>query len=547
MTQTAASNGPDAGKAAAPSPFHAGEKRIQTRLRVRDEIEPWARQVIRDALPDQHREFYAQLRFLVVAARDDQGQPWVTLLAGEPGFASSPDPADLAVAALPAIGDPLYGAMHRGDDIGVLGIEPHTRRRNRANGRVSDRADDHFRLHVEQSFGNCPKHITERVARPVAGSPRASQARRSKGLSDAAQRWIAGADTFFIGTGFRGRGESVTYGMDASHRGGPPGFVRVLDEETLAFDDYAGNNHYNTLGNLELDARTSLLFVDFERGALLHLCGSARVLWDADQRTIRFALDEVVERPHALALRWSSPQANRRKLRVATIRRESKDVRSFTLVPVDGQPISPFVAGQYLPVGLSFGAREHPVERTYSLSNSPRDPHYRISVKRESQGLMSRQLHDEVRVGDIFAAGPPTGTFVLDPRSPRPAVLVSAGVGVTPMVAMLHALAETETPVIFVHGARDGQHHSLRDEIRNLASANPNAKLHVAYSRPGIDDVVGRDYHSAGRVTASLLQKLLPALDADFYFCGPATFLADLQRGLREAGVPASQILTESF
>jgi ferredoxin-NADP reductase/predicted pyridoxine 5'-phosphate oxidase superfamily flavin-nucleotide-binding protein len=532
---------------ASTSPFHEGEQRIQTKLRVRDEIEPWARQVVHAALPDQHREFYAQLPFLVISARDDHGHPWVTLLAGEPGFAHSPNSSELAIAIAPAVGDPLHDAIQCGDDVGILGIEPHTRRRNRVNGRVSQRDRNGFRLEVDQGFGNCPKHITERTARPVSPSPRASHAERSNSLSDAAQRWIANADTFFVGTGFRGRGESVTYGMDASHRGGPPGFVRVLDGQTLLFDDYAGNNHYNTLGNLDMDARASLLFVEFERGSLLHLRGRATVLWQGDQRTIRFELDEAVERPHALALRWSDPRADRRKLRVAAIRRESEDVRSFTLQPQDGQPLAPFRAGQYLPVSLSIPAHTHPVERTYSLSNAPSDLHYRISVKRERQGLMSRHLHDEVRVGEVLAAGPPTGAFVLQANSTRPAALVSAGVGVTPMVAMLHALGETAIPVVFVHGTRDGQHHSLRDEVRAVVDANPNARLHVAYSRPQTRDVEGRDYHSAGRVTTELLLQLLPGLDADFYFCGPAAFLADLQRGLGEAGVPNSQINTESF
>ena len=250
----------------------------------------------------------------------------MTLLAGEPGFASSPDPGELAIAALPAQGDPLHGALHSGADVGVLGIEPHTRRRNRVNGRVGDRVADGFRLQVEQSFGNCPKYITERVAHYVATSPRAPYVQRSSSLSQEARSWIASADTFFIATGYRGRGESVTYGMDASHRGGPQGFVRVQNERVLVFDDYAGNNHYNTLGNLSMDPRASLLFVDFQRGALLHLRGRAQVLWEGEQRTVRFELDEALERPYALPLRFTEPQANKRKFRVAAIRQEGVDV-----------------------------------------------------------------------------------------------------------------------------------------------------------------------------------------------------------------------------
>jgi ferredoxin-NADP reductase/predicted pyridoxine 5'-phosphate oxidase superfamily flavin-nucleotide-binding protein len=404
-----------------------------------------------------------------------------------------------------------------------------------------------FRLRVEQSFGNCPKYITERVAHRVDPSPRASQVRRSTSLSHTAQQCIASADTFFIATGYRGRGESLTYGMDASHRGGPQGFVRVLDEATLVYDDYAGNNHYNTLGNLSLDPRTSLLFVDFERGGMLQLRGRARIGWEAEQRTIRFELDEALERPHALPLRWSDPQANTRKLRVTAIRQESADVRSLLFESEDGRPLEPFLAGQYLPVSLSIPGSELAAERTYSLSNSPRDEHYRISVKREPQGLVSQALHDRVRVGDVLKVGTPSGSFVLDPGSTRPAVLLSAGVGLTPMVAMLHELAGSETPVVFVHGARDAQHHSLREEVRGVANAHANVELHVRYSRPGVSDVKGLDYDSSGRLDAELLEELLPGLDADFYLCGPAAFLADLHRDLRCAGVPVSQIHSESF
>jgi ferredoxin-NADP reductase len=115
------------------------------------------------------------------------------------------------------------------------------------------------------------------------------------------------------------------------------------------------------------------------------------------------------------------------------------------------------------------------------------------------------------------------------------------------MVAMLHSLVGARAPVIFVHGARDGEHHSLRDEVRSVVNAHANAKLHVTYSRPGVSDLKGLDYHSTGRLHAELLEKLLPGLDADFYLCGPAAFMADLQRGLRKVGVPASHIHTESF
>jgi predicted pyridoxine 5'-phosphate oxidase superfamily flavin-nucleotide-binding protein len=144
------------------SPFHEGEQQIQSRLGVPDEIEPWAQRVVRGDLPEEHRAFYSQLPFLVLAARDSADRPWATILAGEPGFTSSPDPHTLQIAALPSPGDALSDALSSGEDLGLLGIELHTRRRNRVNGRVAGRDSQGLTLSVEQSFGNCPQHITER-------------------------------------------------------------------------------------------------------------------------------------------------------------------------------------------------------------------------------------------------------------------------------------------------------------------------------------------------------------------------------------------------
>ena len=136
------------------SPFHAGEQRVQQMLGVRDEIEPWARRVVRGHLPEQHRDFYASLPFLVAAARDPDGRPWATLLVGETGFVRSPDPKSLVIDALPREGDALEGALAEGDDIGLLGILLESARRNRVNGRVRSLGPRGFTLETAQTFGN---------------------------------------------------------------------------------------------------------------------------------------------------------------------------------------------------------------------------------------------------------------------------------------------------------------------------------------------------------------------------------------------------------
>ncbi|MCA9619367.1 MAG: pyridoxamine 5'-phosphate oxidase family protein [Myxococcales bacterium] len=291
------------------SPFHRGEQAVQERLGLRD-VEIWARRAIRDHLPEAHREFFATLPFVVAAARDDDERPWVTLLAGGEGFVTSPSPSRLHLAARPPAGDALEGALRAGADVGLLGIEPATRRRNRANGRITG-TEGGIEIVVDQSFGNCAKHIRRRWWRH-APSHRPGEARRGEVLTSTARRLVEEADTFFIGSGHRPRGgEHAAFGMDASHRGGAPGFVEVEGPAELVFPDYWGNNLFNTLGNLELDPRVGLTFVDFASGGLLQLSGRAGVeaLAARDSHAdvghrVRVAIERVVELPGALPLRW---------------------------------------------------------------------------------------------------------------------------------------------------------------------------------------------------------------------------------------------------
>ena len=538
------------------SPFHHGESLVQRRLGVQDMIEPWARRVVQPALPAQHRDFYAQRPFLVVAARDAHDRPWATLVAGEPGFTTSPQPGVLDVAAVPIPGDALGDALHAGADVGVLGIELHTRRRNRVNGRVDTRHPDGFQLRVDQAFGNCPQYIHERNWRSAPGDAPAATRTQHQSFTPELRRFIEAADTFFIATGHRDEGESTTVGMDASHRGGEPGFVNVTGPDRLVFPDYAGNNHFNTLGNLELDPRTGLLFVDFEQGNLLQLTGRATVDWrEPDQskfpgarRLVEFELETAVELRSALPLRFASPAGGGaiRELRLIDKVAESDDVTSFYFETRDGGPAPSFSAGQYLPLALDIEGVDTAVERTYSISGPPGEGFYRISVKRHDQGLVSRLLHDRVQVGHILSASTPRGDFVLDHESSRPVVLLSSGVGLTPLVSMLHDLAANPARLVwFVHGARDRHHHPLADEVRRVGSAHAHIETHFAYSRPRPDDA--GHYDSEGRIDAGLLETLLPDLDADYYVCGPLGFMADVQNQLVERGVSSHQIHAETF
>jgi predicted pyridoxine 5'-phosphate oxidase superfamily flavin-nucleotide-binding protein len=265
-----------------PSPWHDGELRAQ-RLSGADHIPGGAG--IRDVMPDQHRDFFASLPFMVAATVDEAGAPMATLLTGRPGFVASPDPTSLAIAARSA--DPAGRRLVPGAPIGLLGIQPDTRRRNRANGVVTAADDAGMTVQVRQSFGNCPQYIHPRH---LIVEPSADPFETVQGLDDAARAQIAAADTFFVATGSGPQVENG--GVDISHRGGPAGFVRIEGDE-LVIPDYRGNRYFNTLGNLLLEPRAALLFVDFAAGRMLQLQGTAEVLWDTHylphaERTWRF-------------------------------------------------------------------------------------------------------------------------------------------------------------------------------------------------------------------------------------------------------------------
>lgn len=536
-------------------PFHIGEQRVQKRAGVRDDTEALARRLVRGYLPEEHRKFHTALPFLVAAARDIRGRPWATILAGEEGFVSSPDPQTLVIDSSPVPGDALDGALVEGADLGLLGIVLANRRRNRVNGKISKSGSGAITCIVDQAFGNCPQYIRERewrrVEQPTMGLPQGE----TRLTADQCQ-WINNADTFFIASGYRGEGESPTFGMDASHRGGEPGFVRVESDRRLVFPDYAGNNYFNTLGNLTLDPRAGLLFIDFERGSLLQLTVHTTINWDSPsvaqfsgaRRLIRCEIEAIVELPTALPLRWQADASFVRLLRLVDKTVESDDITSFIFTAREGGELPCFEAGQHLPLELKVPGHKHPVRRTYSLSSAPCDAHYRISVKREPPGLASRHLHDSVETGAVIDSHAPAGDFVLACRECA-IVLISAGIGVTPMLSMLWTLVkqEEDRPVWFIHGARDGRHHPLAQEVREAAARRAGIHTHIAYSQPRPEDRYGLDYDSEGRVDGALIARLVSDSQAEFYLCGPVRFMADIQNSLTASGVAADRVHSESF
>jgi predicted pyridoxine 5'-phosphate oxidase superfamily flavin-nucleotide-binding protein len=297
------------------STWHEGEVALQQELGVDERMAEIGPKVIRDFMPDQHRAFFRQLPFVVVGTVDASGDAWATLRAGSPGFLSSPDPHSLHVALARNPEDPAEQGMDDGGAIGLLGIELHTRRRNRLNGTITRSSDDAFDVAVGESFGNCPRYISVRDAEfarnPAMPTPEA--ARHTDRLDDAARRMIAAADTFFVAS--YADNEIGARRVDVSHRGGRPGFVHVSKDGVLTIPDYAGNMFFNTLGNLLTNPKAGLVFAGFDTGDLLQLSGDTEIIldspeiakFDGAERLWRFTPRRIAYRPDALPLRWRRP------------------------------------------------------------------------------------------------------------------------------------------------------------------------------------------------------------------------------------------------
>jgi uncharacterized protein len=559
------------------SPWNAGEKQLQEKVGVAERMEVLGQKVIRDHMPDQHRDFYRQLPFMIAGAVDGAGQPWATLIEGEEGFVTSPDPRrlafDLAAMALDPL-DPATSGLGVGEAIGLLGIELHTRRRNRINGHIRQASAQRLEIAVEHSFGNCPQYIQLReYSRSPAG--RGNARHDASELDARSAAMIRGADTFFVASYVEH--DDGRRSVDVSHRGGRAGFVRV-EGNRLTIPDYAGNLHFNTLGNLSVNPRAGLLFVDFATGDVLQLAGRAEIILDSPlinafegaERLWTFDVEQVVLRPAAASLRWAfheyAPtslmtgtwaQADARlrereqrnqwqRWRVLSLQQESSDIRSFVLAPQQGAAPS-FAAGQHLPIRISSAAGET-LLRTYSLSSAPSDGFLRISVK--AQGVVSRHLHEQVQVGDVLEVRAPLGSFTLNSDTHRPLVLIGAGVGITPLLSMLReqvALGRGRR-IHFFQGARTLADLPFQAELRELVQrANGLLHIHRALSAPGSDAVLGRDYEQQGRLDLAQIKAALAFDDHDFYLCGPAAFTQAIYDGLRDLNVADARIHAEAF
>jgi predicted pyridoxine 5'-phosphate oxidase superfamily flavin-nucleotide-binding protein len=289
--------------------YHPGEIEVQERAGVRSMAERVGNS-IHPTIPPAAREFLEEQRMLIVGSVGADGRVWASLLAGEPSFVRALDERTVRIDATPFPGDPLAETLQEGVSIqvGVLAIDLATRRRLRLNGEAERRPDGNIYVRTRQVYANCPKYIQAREPETRGAEPSLQDGHtvHSQGLTDEQRRFISDADTFFIASAH------PEDGPDASHRGGNPGFVRLLGENALEFPDYSGNTMFNTLGNIAVNPSAGLLFLNFEGGGTLQLTGEARIVWDAGraarfagaERMVEFRVQEAVEARGAVPLRW---------------------------------------------------------------------------------------------------------------------------------------------------------------------------------------------------------------------------------------------------
>jgi ferredoxin-NADP reductase/MOSC domain-containing protein YiiM len=237
-----------------------------------------------------------------------------------------------------------------------------------------------------------------------------------------------------------------------------------------------------------------------------------------------------------------------RQMRVASIHKESDSVTSFILEPIDGQPLPVFQAGQFVVLRLHLDPDKPPVLRSYSLSDLPVADHFRNSVKSELNGIGSSFLCNRAREGDLFDVSAPRGIFTLRPGQ-GPVVLLSAGVGATPVMSMLHTLAaeKSQREIWWIYGARNRTDHPFAEESRSLLKQLSRGRGYILYSRPAAIDQVGEDFDAPGHIDTALLERIGVSRDSDFYLCGPSSFLQNMRDGLRNWGVLAGNVHTEIF
>ena len=573
-------------------PFNQAEVAIHKKLGIAEQLHAQVSEFIRAEMPQQHCDFYQSLPMVILGLSDKAGNVWATPTFGQQGFINIHSNTQLAIDTKLLLSKSVDFDLRAGAKIGMLGIELSTRRRNRVNGVISDKtamSDSTSKLvfDVDQSYGNCPKYIQKHEFNLDLGKLDRLQVIKypiEHNLSQQAAKFIEQADSFYIASRSHAFSEDPRSGIDASHRGGKPGFVKVLGDRLL-FPDFSGNRFFNTIGNIEDDGRVGLFFPDLATGDALFISGRAKIHWDKAlteqyEGAERFVEIECLQVIYAKAVipfqsklierspfltgtgDWQSNFGEITQVQSSTNRFqpfvltekivESASITSFYLRPKGTSPTENFNAGQFLPIRLNDPKTGEKLQRSYTLSQLSTERGYRISVKREQHGKVSGLLHDQMQVGDIIEVAKPAGNFGLVQQS-HSAVMLSAGVGITPMIGMLERrileaqFESSPMPVHFYHACKNVEEFAFAQYLNTLAKHHSWLTLHIVFSASNSEHKLDHPYYSNERLSAATLKAKLPFDNHHFYLCGSESFMRDFYRDLTQMGVAKSHIHYEFF
>jgi len=556
--------------------YHSGELAAQEKAGTRGaaaELAAGKRDTL--SFSSNHNAFLAAQSFAVVSSLDRDGRVWVTPLFTEEGDLEAISETEIGIDAGCIPKGDVLDSVESGTPLSLLGIDLSRRIRHRINGVAAVAkadADTRLRMNVMEYAPNCPKYINRRELVNDAGHLRAlnEDARRQNriALSASDQEFVRSMDTLWIGS-FAAEG-----GADCNHRGGKPGFVRVTSETTIEWPEYRGNGMFFTSGNLERNDKAGVTFIDFESGSVMQITGRAVVDWHHDgfyegaSRVIKFRIERLVRTDHMTHRRWkrldyspynptiagtessSDGSAYPVVATLAKIVEETPRVKTFRfLVPRR----LPFLPGQYASFefrGIPGGAESE--IRTWTLSETPNslngDNTLEITVKRIPGGLVSNWLHDCAEVGlEVLLNGIQGQMSAVrwDPGTNAPVVpehllLLSAGIGITPNLAIVRGVGafelQEQTNITMIHVERHQEDLLFQTELRRRTQNYPNF---------GYTNVIGSD---EGRLTKERLRALVADAELQHaYVCGPTLFMSEFTEHLVEIGVPATNIHTESF
>lgn len=534
------------------NPYHEGELAVQRRANE-TEIAQINGTAIDETIMAGALRFISQQPMAIVGSMDSRGQVWASTLTGTPGFIRAVDVSTLVVdlsKPTTAEDDPLWTNLVVNPNVGMLIIELGSRRRLRING-LARIISNQVIIDVERAYPNCPRYIQRRGWKIADDGTVKDTIPRSFGkeLNQTQQTVIANADTLFVASAH------TKHGVDASHRGGHPGFIKIINNRLLRIPDFSGNSMFNTLGNFDCYPHAGLVLIDFENGRSLQLTGHPKILWDLDdpqgetggsQRFWEFEITAWQESTVAHPIVWeyldashfipklqnNNPTNFTLSLKVDCIRCETEHIRSIRLRCVDDKPLPEFQPGSHLQIKVNL-ANGNESLRQYSILSDPNQrSFYEIAVLKQSEGRGgSVYMHEQVKQGDVLEVRALKNEFPMTTNAEH-SILIAGGIGITPILSMLHQLAAEKQSFEIHYSARQLSGLAMKNRVAQLAG----------------DKAYFYTSQEAGSRRLDLKRLLsTPKHGVHIYVCGPRGMINAVREiGLTQRWSPA-QIHFESF